>query len=58
MVGFSVKSEEKKQQEREVLKSFGVSGRGTVEQREAAEVIAARSSEIVKNGGKKTYGYY
>ena len=34
------------------MKSFGVQGRGTPEQREAAEVIAARTREIVK-GGKR-----
>ena len=34
-------------------------GRGTAAQREAAEVIAARSNEVVKNqnGGRKYYGY-
>ena len=43
-----VKSEERKQQERAVLRSYGVNGRGTPEQREAAEIIAARTSEVYK----------
>lgn len=45
-----VKSEERKQHEQAVLRSFGVNGRGTAEQREAAEVIAARTNEVVKEG--------
>ena len=49
-----VKSEERKQQEREDLRSYGVNGRGTPEQREAAEIIAARTSEVYKEG--KRYG--
>lgn len=42
-----------------VMRSFGVQGSGTAAQREAAEVIAARSSEVVRNqnGGRKYYGY-
>ena len=42
-----MKSEETKRQEREILKSFGVQGKGTPEQREAAEVIAARTNEAM-----------
>ena len=38
-----------------ILRSFGVRGNGTPEQREAAEIIAARSKEVVK-GGRKIYG--
>mgnify|MGYP000845174679 FL=1 len=49
-----VKSEERKQKERAVLRSYGVNGRGTPEQREAAEIIAARTSEVYKEG--KRYG--
>lgn len=46
-----LKQEERERQEREVLRSYGVSGRGTPEQREAAEIIAARTSEVYKEGG-------
>ena len=57
MVGVIVKGEERKNHEAAVLQSFGVAGRGTPEQREAAEIIAARSTEVVKeNGGRKYYG--
>ena len=60
MAGVIIKNEERRQHEAEVMRSFGVQGRGTAEQREAAEVIAARSNEVVRNqnGGKKYYGYY
>lgn len=59
MVGVIIKTEERRQHEEAVLRSFGVQGRGTAAQREAAEVIAARSNEVVKNqnGGRKYYGY-
>lgn len=59
MAGVIIKTEECRQHEAQVLRSFGVQGRGTAAQREAAEVIAARSNEVVKNqnGGKKYYGY-
>lgn len=59
MAGVIIKTEERRQHEEAVLRSFGVQGRGTVAQREAAEVIAARSNEVVKNqnGGRKYYGY-
>ena len=59
MAGGIIKTEERRQQEEAVLRSFGVQGRGTAAQREAAEVIAARSNEVVKNqnGGRKYYGY-
>lgn len=59
MAGVIIKTEERRQHEAQVLRSFGVQGRGTAAQREAAEVIAARSNEVVKNqnGGKKYYGY-
>jgi hypothetical protein len=58
MAAVIIKNEERKQHEAEVLRSFGVQGRGTAAQREAAEVIAARSNEVVRgNGGKKYYGY-
>lgn len=59
MAGVIIKTEERRQHEEAVLRSFGVQGRGTAAQREAAEVIAARSNEVVKNrnGGRKYYGY-
>ena len=59
MAGVIIKTEERRQHEEAVLRSFGVKGRGTAAQREAAEVIAARSNEVVKNqnGGRKYYGY-
>lgn len=59
MAGVIIKTEERRQHEGAVLRSFGVQGRGTAAQREAAEVIAARSNEVVKNqnGGRKYYGY-
>lgn len=46
------RKEERKQHEQAVLRSFGVRGRGTPEQREAAEVIAARTREVVKDRRK------
>ena len=59
MAGVIIKTEERRQHEEAVLRSFGVQGRGTAAQREAAEVIAARSNEVVKNqnGRRKYYGY-
>lgn len=59
MAGVIIKTEERRQHEEAVLRFFGVQGRGTAAQREAAEVIAARSNEVVKNqnGGRKYYGY-
>lgn len=51
MAGVIIKTEERRQHEEAVLRSFGVQGRGTAAQREAAEVIAARSNEVVKNQG-------
>lgn len=58
-VGVIIKTEERRQHEEAVMRSFGVQGSGTAAQREAAEVIAARSSEVVRNqnGGRKYYGY-
>lgn len=53
MANVQVKSEERRQYEAEVLRSFGVSGRGTPAQREAAEIIAARSREIMKEGKRR-----
>lgn len=59
MAGVIIKTEERRQHEEAILRSFGVQGSGTAAQREAAEVIAARSSEVVRNqnGGRKYYGY-
>ena len=56
--GVIIKTEERRQHEEAVMRSFGVQGSGTAAQREAAEVIAARS-EVVRNqnGGRKYYGY-
>ncbi len=42
-----VKSKENEAHKNSILKSFGVTGGATPEQREAAEVIVARSSEVV-----------
>lgn len=58
-VGVIIKTEERRQHEEAVMRSFGVQGSGTAAQREAAEVITARSSEVVRNqnGGRKYYGY-
>lgn len=47
-----IKNEERKQHEAYVMRTFGVKGKGTPEQREAAEIIAARTHEVVKEGGK------
>ena len=57
--GVIIKTEERRQHQEAVTRSFGVQGSGTAAQREAAEVIAARSSEVVRNqnGGRKYYGY-
>jgi hypothetical protein len=57
--GVIIKTEERRQHEEAVMRSFGVQGSGTAAQREVAEVIAARSSEVVRNqnGGRKYYGY-
>lgn len=53
MANVIIKSDERKQQTAEVLQSFHVeAGRATAAQREAAEVIAARSNEVIRNGGR------
>lgn len=59
MANILVKSDERRRYEESVMHSFGVQGRGTAEQRDAAEVIAARSKEVVESqtGGRKYYGY-
>ena len=49
-----VKPEKRKQQEQAILRSYGVKGMGTPEQREAAEIIAARANEAYKEG--RRYG--
>lgn len=49
-----IKTEERKQQQQAVLRSYGVQGKGTPEQREAAEIIAARTREVYKEG--RRYG--
>lgn len=53
MANVHIRSEERKRQEKAVLRSYGVTGRGTPEQREAAAIIAARSREIMKGGNKR-----
>ena len=50
MAAVIIKNEERRQHEEAVLRSFGGQGKGTAAQREAAEVIAARSNEVVKGG--------
>lgn len=52
MANVHIKTEARRQHEAAVLRSFGVSGKGTPEQREAAAVIAARSKEILKEDRK------
>lgn len=49
-----IKNEERRQQEQAILRSYGVQGRGTPEQREAAEIIAARTNEVNKES--RRYG--
>lgn len=58
MAAVIIKQEERRAHEAAVLRSFGVDGRGTAAQRDAAEVIAARTVEVVQGGmtnGKKYY---
>ena len=43
-----IKQEGRRAHEEAVLRSFGVQGKGTPAQREAAEVIAARTVEVVR----------
>lgn len=50
MANVIIRSDERREHEAYVMRSFGVQGRGTPEQREAAEVIAARSKEVVREG--------
>ena len=52
MANIHIKTEERRQREAAVLRSYGVAGRGTPEQREAAAIIAARSREITKGGNR------
>ena len=51
MANIHIKTEERRQREAAVLRSYGVAGRGTPE-REAAAIIAARSREIMKGGNR------
>ena len=58
MAAVIIKQKERREHEAAVLRSFGVDGRGTAAQRDAAEVIAARTVEVVQGGmtnGKKYY---
>lgn len=58
MAAVIIKPEERRAHEEAVLRSFGVSGKGTAAQREAAEVIAARTVEVVKGGRDNGKRYY
>lgn len=57
MVNIIIKSDERKAQTNAVLKSYGVLGTASANQREAAEHIAMRSQEAYKQlqkmGGNK-----
>lgn len=53
-----IKQEGRREHEEAVLRSFGVQGKGTPDQREAAEVIAARTVEVVKGGKDNGKRYY
>lgn len=53
MANVIIRREETKQHEAYVLRSFGVQGKGTPEQREAAAVIAARSREIARDSKRR-----
>ncbi|MDE6907730.1 MAG: hypothetical protein K2P21_06160 [Lachnospiraceae bacterium] len=58
MAAVIIKQEGRREHEKAVLRSFGVQGEGTPGQREAAEVIAARTVEVVKGdkgNGRKYY---
>lgn len=48
-----VKSSEKDRYRSSVLKSFGVNENATAEQKEAAEVIIARTAEITNGGNNQ-----
>lgn len=58
MTAVIIKKEERKAHEQAVLRSFHVQGRGNATQREAAEVIAARTVEVVKGGREHGRKYY
>lgn len=58
MAAVIIKQEGRRAHEEAVLRSFGVQGKGTAAQREAAEVIAARSAEVVKGGKGNGKRYY
>lgn len=58
MAAVIIKQEERREHEEAVLRSFGVHGKGTAAQREAAEVIAARTVEVVKGGNDSGKRYY
>ncbi|MGG7200775.1 hypothetical protein ACQPUL_08510 [Clostridium butyricum] len=52
MASVIIKNEQSREEQAYVMRKFGVNGRGTQEQREAAEVIAARSREAMKMAEK------
>lgn len=58
MAAVIIKTEERRAHEEAVLRSFGVNGKGTAAQREAAEVVAARAVEVVKGGRDNGKRYY
>lgn len=58
MAAVIIKQEERREHEAAVLRSFGVQGKGTAAQREAAEVIAARTVEVVQGGKENGKKYY
>jgi len=53
-----IKQEERREHENAVLRSFGVKGYATPAQREAAEVIAARTVEVIEGGKDNGKRYY
>lgn len=55
MANVIIKSDERKRQEAAVMRSYGVNGSGTPEQREAAAVIVARSKEVANMKEGKHY---
>lgn len=55
MANVIVKSDERRRKENAVMKSYGVTGKGTAEQREAASVIVARSEQVVNMKEGKRY---
>lgn len=57
MAAVIIKQEERREHENAVLRSFGVKN-ATPAQREAAEVIAARTVEVIEGGKENGKRYY